>query len=180
MLFKRGKSLSLYKKIRDFFWPSIGWKRSFSYIKHRAIRINASNYAVAAGLAFGASISFTPVLGFHIIQSFVLCFIFRANFLAAILGTIFGNPWTFPLLFFISYKVGWLLLSVTGVDVMIAQNEIDMSFKAIKSAPWDILKPMFVGGYVMALITFPVFYSGFYVMVKSARAARLKIIKKKK
>jgi len=178
MVFKRSKKPPFWSQVKNFFWPSMGWKRSFLYIKHRAIRLNASNYSVAAGLAFGASISFAPTLGFHIIQCFFLCLIFRANFIASVLGTLIGNPWTFPLFFVLSYKVGWLLLNFTGINIPMAQD-IDFSFTAMKETPWAILTPMLVGGYLLALITFPLYYLGFHSMVKAARDARRTLIEGK-
>ena len=179
MVFKRRKKPSLWAQIKNFFWPSMGWKRSFIYIKHRTIRLNASNYAVAAGLAFGCSISFVPTLGFHIIQCFFLCLLFRANFIASVLGTIFGNPWTFPFLFLISYKVGWFVLNATGINIPF-NADIDLSFKSMSETPWALLTPMLIGGYLMAFLTFPLFYIGFYSMVKSARLARQKVIESKR
>lgn len=177
MVFKRAKKPSFRSRLKNAVWPSMGWKRFFTYIKHRAIRLNASNHAVSAGLAFGASISFAPTLGFHIIQCFFLCLIFRASFLASILGTLIGNPWTFPFLFLASYKVGWLILNVTGFDIPFAQD-IDFNFANMMDKPWAILTPMLIGGYIMAIVTFPFFYFGFHSMVKPARDARQKLIKK--
>lgn len=180
MVFKRRQRPSLTSQVKNFFWPSMGWKRSCVYIWHRAIRLQASNYAVAAGLAFGCSISFAPTLGFHILQSLLLCFIFRANYLAGILGTVFGNPWTFPFLFFTSYKMGWFLLNIIGIDTSFSEEEVSFTLNFIKETPWALFKPMLFGGYVMTLITFPVFYGGFYAMVRSARLARQRLIEAKK
>ncbi|MEM9468651.1 MAG: DUF2062 domain-containing protein [Pseudomonadota bacterium] len=176
MLFKRRLKKPFSHHLKNFFWPQMGWKRSCTYIKHRAIRLNASNYAVAAGLAFGCSISFVPTLGFHILQCMLLCFLFRANYLASILGTIFGNPWTFPFLFFISYKVGIFFIEIMGLSLPLGSQEFDITLSTIKEAPWAVLKPLLIGGYATALLTFPVFYLGFYVMVRSARTARKKLI----
>ena len=180
MVFKRRNRPSLWQQIKNFFWPSMGWKRSCLYIKHRAIRLNDSNYAVAAGLAFGCCISFAPTLGFHILQCLLLCFIFRANYLAGVLGTVFGNPWTFPFLFYASYKMGWLLLNFIGLDAPIPEEEVSFTLDVIKETPWALLKPMLLGGYMMGFLTFPVFYGGFYAMVRSARLARQQAIKNKK
>ncbi len=179
MVFKRKKKPKIWARLKNFFWPSMGWKRSFSYIKHRAIRLNASSYAVSAGLAFGASISFAPTVGFHILQCFFLCLIFRANFIASVLGTLIGNPWTFPFLSLISYKIGWLILNMAGLHAPFAQD-IDFSFSSMTQAPWAILTPMLIGGYIMAILTFPLFYFAFYSMIKPAREARRRLIKKAK
>ena len=180
MVFKRRQRPNLITQVKNFFWPAMGWKRSCSYVKHRAIRLQASNYAVAAGLAFGCSISFAPTLGFHILQCLLLCFIFRANYLAGILGTVFGNPWTFPFLFLISYKTGWFLLNMTGLETPFSETDLVLTWDTIKETPMALFIPMLIGGYTMILITFPMFYGSFYVMVRSARLARQTLIENKK
>ena len=52
----------------------------------------ASPYAIASGFACGSMVSFTPLLGLHFILAIVFAYIIRGNFVAALLGTIVGNP----------------------------------------------------------------------------------------
>ena len=73
-----------------------GLKRTLKYWLHRISRIPDSTYAISAGIAFGASISFTPFVGLHFILAGLLAWVFRANIIASAIGTIVGNPWTFP------------------------------------------------------------------------------------
>lgn len=106
MLFQRRIPETVSNKARNWIWPKQGWVRTLKYYKYRAIRIEDSSYSIAAGLAFGCAISFTPAFGTHLLQSALFCWIFRANWLAAALATTFGNPLTFPILWSISYYVG--------------------------------------------------------------------------
>ena len=74
--------------------------------RQKILRIKDFPEAVAIGLAWGTSISFTPLLGLHLIICYTGTFIMRGNMIAATVGTIIGNPWTFPFFFYLAYKLG--------------------------------------------------------------------------
>ena len=57
-------------------------------------------------MAWGAAVSFTPLLGFHLIICYLGTWLMRGNLIAATVGTIIGNPWTFPFIFYLDYKIG--------------------------------------------------------------------------
>mgnify|MGYP002008982002 CR=1 FL=1 len=69
-------------------------------------RIRDFPESVAIGLAWGAAVSFTPLLGLHLIICYSGTFLMRGNLVAATVGSVVGNPWTFPLFFFVAYKLG--------------------------------------------------------------------------
>ena len=69
-------------------------------------RIRDFPESVAIGLAWGTSISFTPLLGFHLIIIYLGTILMRGNLIAATVGSVIGNPWTFPFFFYFSYKLG--------------------------------------------------------------------------
>ena len=77
-------------------------------IKNKLIRIKDFPESVAIGLAWGASISVTPLLGLHLIICYTGTWLMRGNMIAATVGTIIGNPWTFPFFFYLDYKIGIL------------------------------------------------------------------------
>jgi len=103
---------------------------------------------------------------------FIFCKILRANFPAALLGTVFGNPWTFPLLFTISYFVGNFFLDVTGFDEALILWASETSFFKPDGEVIKKFIPTLIGGYIMAIVTFPLFYYGFYYLVTAGRASR--------
>lgn len=175
MLFKRRKRQSLWSRVRNLIWPKMGWARTFNYIKHRVLRLPSSASSIALGLASGCVVSWTPTFGFHILQCFVFCLLVRANFLAALLGTTFGNPWTFPILLWCSYQVGSYVLMFLGYgDLLLFDPDMHLIEK-FKEYPVEIFMPMLVGGYTLVFITFPLFYFPFYYMVKAGRAAQVKV-----
>ena len=75
----------------------------------KIFRIRDLPESIAIGLAWGAAVSFTPLLGFHILICFLGTFLMRGNLLAAAAGTVVGNPWTFPIIYFIGFEIGSLL-----------------------------------------------------------------------
>ena len=62
--------------------------------------------SVAIGMAWGVAVSFTPLLGLHLIICYLGTWLMKGNLIAATVGTIIGNPWTFPFIFYLDYKVG--------------------------------------------------------------------------
>lgn len=100
--------------ILSWLWPKSGIKRAAVYWWHRLARLPDTPHGIAAGVAAGAAISFTPFLGLHIILGSIVAFIIRGNYIGVVIGTLIGNPWTFPFIFALNYEVGAYFL---GVDV---------------------------------------------------------------
>lgn len=61
---------------------------------------------VAGGLAVGVLISFTPLIGLHMVMAAVAAYVLRLNLPAALVGAWFMNPVTAPVLLVAVYKVG--------------------------------------------------------------------------
>lgn len=175
MLFKRRDKQSVWARLRNIIWPSMGWKRSLIYLKYRVLRIPHSTHDIAMGLAAGCAVSWTPTWGIQILQCYIFCKIVRANFLAALLGTMFGNPWTFPFLIWVSYIVGSVFIDLTGLDYYFAFVGADTMMPDDGGRGLNNFAAMLIGGYILAVVTFPVFYYMFYYMVKAGRAAKVKV-----
>lgn len=73
-------------------------------------RLPDTPHGIAAGVAAGAAMSFTPFLGLHIILGSLIAFIIRGNYIGVIIGTFVGNPWTFPFIFALNYEIGAYIL----------------------------------------------------------------------
>ncbi len=84
-------------------------KKLFRIIKlqrYKITKIKDFPESVSVGMAWGAAVSFTPLLGFHLIICYLGTWLMRGNLIAATVGTIIGNPWTFPFIFYLDYKIG--------------------------------------------------------------------------
>lgn len=115
-MFSRRKKLNFLHRLRTWVWPRGGWIRTSRYVMHRVSRMPGTSYSIAAGFACGAAISFTPFVGTHFIWSALLAWVIRGNIIAALIGTIIGNPWTFPFIWVWLYESGNWLISGHGDD----------------------------------------------------------------
>jgi uncharacterized protein len=65
---------------------------------------------VARGLAIGVFVGITPTMPFQTALALALAVLFRGSKPAAVLGIWSGNPFTIPLLYLGSYKLGMFIL----------------------------------------------------------------------
>jgi uncharacterized protein len=65
---------------------------------------------VAAAIALGIGVGFSPFMGAHFLVAIALAFLFRLNRIDALLGTFVGNPWTLPPVYAAGYALGRQLL----------------------------------------------------------------------
>ncbi len=65
---------------------------------------------VAAAIALGIGVGFSPFMGIHFLIAIGLAFLFRLNRVDALLGTLLGNPWTLPPVYAAGYTLGRQLL----------------------------------------------------------------------
>ncbi|MBL4790518.1 MAG: DUF2062 domain-containing protein [Kordiimonadaceae bacterium] len=174
MLFRRKHQLPLWRRVIGWLWPRTGLKRAWTYIFHRIGRLPGTTHSIAAGLASGAAVSFTPFLGLHFLLGFVLAWFTRGNMWAAAIGTVVGNPWTFPLIFALTSAIGAFLL---GQDV--SAYVPPLSFVTLWEDPMaymasfiPIVFPLLIGGIPVAIFVWIVCYIGVKSAITSYRARR--------
>ena len=154
-MFKRRKKQPLFRRLLNLIWPKNGWKRASKYILLRLNRLKGTPREIAAGVACGVAISFTPFVGFHFVLAAITAWFVRGNILASALGTAAGNPWTFPLIWLSVFYCGlWL----TGGDASIAHHLnfydvfkesthalLSFDFSAFAHDIWSVFYPMLIG-----------------------------------
>ena len=143
--------------------------RIISYYKLRLARLPGSNYAISSGFACGAMVSFTPLLGFHFILAIIFAYLIRGNFIAALIGTVVGNPVTFPFIWGMIYKIGTY---VTNIKVEKINHEIN--FDMIVSQTYEIFFPMLVGGVIIAPLVWVITYFVIYSFITSFKRRKNK------
>jgi uncharacterized protein (DUF2062 family) len=150
MILKRRDTIGWRRKIRNLFWPEIGFQRTAKYVSLKINRISGSPHAIALGFAAGAFASFTPLIGFHFVLAALLAWFIGGNILASAIGTSIGNPLTFPFIWFITHNTGSWLLGQQGKDsISIAGPEAGMGLLftspgAFFSELWAGLEPVFL------------------------------------
>jgi uncharacterized protein (DUF2062 family) len=72
---------------------------------------------VAAAVALGVGIGFSPFIGFHFFLAVALAFVFRLNKLDTVIGSFAGNPWTLPAFYAAGYRLGRAILGFAPARV---------------------------------------------------------------
>jgi len=174
-MFKRRNPLPIHKKAGEFVWPSGGWRRSGTYVAHRLRRLPGTPYRIAAGFASGAAISFTPFIGLHFVLAAGLAVLVRGNVIAAAIGTVVGNPWTFPFIWLWVYSLGSWILGSHGLTEL----PKDLSFQHIFENPMEVLLPMTVGGIPTAVAAWFAFFWPLQRTVAEYQKARRRRLRKR-
>lgn len=110
MVFKRRSKRSYGQIVVETVYPRGGWRRAISYIIHRLRRLPDEPHRIARGVAAGIFVSFTPFFGLHLLLGAGLAWLMRGNIVAALLGTLVGNPVTFPFIMALSVELGSTIL----------------------------------------------------------------------
>ena len=153
-------------------------KKYFDNIREKLKEIKATPYEIAAGFACGVAVSFTPFVGFHSILAMSFAFCIRASIIAALIGTLFGNPWTFPFIWIMVLYVGELFLRSgnhqTEVDFeAVFFQAFDMlkncNFDGFLRDVWPVLYPMIIGSIPFCLLSWIITYIIAERMIKKSR-----------
>lgn len=178
MVFKRRKSLGFWQLAREWIYPKSGWRRAIEYVGHRVKRLPDTPHKIALGFACGVFVSFSPFFGLHFVYAGILAWLVRGNVLASFIGTLVGNPLTFPFIGTTALTVGHKIMGIEGEaasfsalkDAFVeAGAGIGQSIGAAfgldepaldKLGPfwWEVFVPYFVGGIGPGLITATIFY----------------------
>ncbi|MBL8583567.1 MAG: DUF2062 domain-containing protein [Rhizobiaceae bacterium] len=153
MLFGRKSPVGLRERVRVAMWPRRSFRRSAKYFAKRALRLRATPHAIAAGVSAGVFVSFLPIPGFHFFIAALFAWLIAGNVVASAIGTAFGNPLTFPVIWASCYEVGRAILpgpataSAAPLDMTHALAHFDVQ------ELWEpLLKPITVGAVPLGLI----------------------------
>jgi uncharacterized protein len=146
-MFRRRQKPSPVRRLREFFWPSMGFRRSTRYLAHRVARMPGTPSSIALGFACGVGVIFTPFVGLHLVIALVLAWALRGSVLAAAIGTLASNPWTIPPILIGTYKLGARMLGTHSHHHL----PHDVSFLYMLHHPLQLLLPMFLGSIPMGI-----------------------------
>lgn len=189
MILKRRKAVSVWRRVRNFFWPEIGFQRAAKYMGHKVNRITGSPHAIALGFAAGAFASFTPAVGFHFVLAAIIAWVLGANILASAIGTSVGNPLTFPFIWIGTHNLGSFLLGVEGRnDISLSGPEGGLAlmladpgtfFAELWAGLEPVFWPMFIGSIPLGLACGALFYCFLKPMVRRYKVRRAKLREKR-
>ena len=188
MPFGRKKKKRLITSIYNFIKIFFAFSRTKKYISLSIKRMKGSPQALSLGLATGLSISFTPFIGLHALLAIFISWVIGGSMAAALIGTLFGNPWTFPFIWYFTFEIGQFInygflsheeefsfknikkeistLLVILKNIIIFANipELEENFEKLKLIPF-----MIVGSIPLVFITWILSYFSFLIIFKSYR-----------
>ena len=184
-MFRRREKPGFLFRLRTWVWPTGGWLRAATYVLHRLARMPGSSYSIAAGFACGAAVSFTPFVGTHFLWASLAAWLVRGNIIVALIGTVIGNPWTFPFIWVWLYESGnWLLRGNTHTGENIPDfystfsNMTDallrFNIEALIESAAPVVWPMFVSGIPTAFVVWFLFYIPLKKMIDGYQHRRRK------
>ncbi|MCM1323458.1 MAG: DUF2062 domain-containing protein [Acetobacter sp.] len=140
--------MSLLKKM------GLGLQRIYQKTISKLDSLKGTPQSIAKGFATGVAMSFTPFVGFHILLSLIVAKITKQNGIAATLGTIAGNPWTFPFIWYATLHLGHFLLGTDAPEIPINfkiffsklfHAVITLDFNAFLNDILPVFIPMLIG-----------------------------------
>ena len=136
-MFKRREKRSIFRFFYEVIFSLKGISRAIEYVGIRLKRIPDTPHKISLGMSCGIFASFTPLFGLHFLIAGLLSYLLRANVLASLIGTFFGNPITFPIITVFNLKLGeWILGSSeysSGDGGKIFEGFLDFIFLIYKS-----------------------------------------------
>ena len=181
---KKKLIISIYNFIKIFF----AFSRTKKYISLSIKRIKGTPQALSLGLATGIAISFTPFIGLHALLAIFISWVIGGSMAAALIGTLFGNPWTFPFIWYFTFEIGQfinygflpyeeefsfkiikkeistLLVILKNIIVFANIPELEENVGKLKLIPF-----MIVGSIPLVFITWIVSYFSLYIIFRSYR-----------
>lgn len=126
------------------------------------------NKNLALSVAVGVFVGFTPTVGFHTIILYLFSRTFKKSFLAAFIGSCFpsGTPWQIPLVYFLGYKLGVLML---GRE---AFSNVSLGYLRLLNAKQIIVllgKPLLLGSFSLAVLGGLISYPIALIILKKTR-----------
>ena len=163
---------------------------------HRLRRLPDTPHRICVGIAAGTFVSFLPLWGLHFLLAALLAWLFRGNILAALLGTFFGNPITFPLIAVGALELGNMLIggvhSMKFAEVMAAMGyatgEMTANLFALFTSEavtwertrvflWRVFFPFMLGGTILGIPTALAMYYLCLPLVQAYQRGRIKRLK---
>ena len=144
---KKRLIISIFNFIKIFF----AFSRTKKYISLSIKRIKGTPQALSLGLATGIAISFTPFIGLHALLAIFISWVIGGSMAAALIGTLFGNPWTFPFFFYLDYKIGVLFYFEKMKEYEFKLNFLVKNFE-------ELFFPTFFGSIPVAILVWLITY----------------------
>ena len=165
------------------------WARAMRWIRYqylRIVRMNATPYSIAMGMAVGIFAGFLPIVPLQTTLTVVLCLPLRANPVVGFMGTWISNPFNWVPFYYFLYVVGRAMVPWDVPDMQVEQFKIllqTLDVRQFATFGKDLLecfKVMVLAGVVMGI---PSAVASFFLTRKAVvgyrRRRELRLLKKR-
>ncbi len=123
------------------------WRVVLRKALRRVIYSRSSSQSIAAGVALGVFIGFTPTVGFQMVIAALTATVLRVNRLAAIFPVWITNPFTIVPIYYFEYRVGtWVWFSRGGPHVVERLEVLATRISAVTITDfWATMGAVFAG-----------------------------------
>ncbi|MFC1822845.1 DUF2062 domain-containing protein [Thermodesulfobacteriota bacterium] len=133
-------------------------KRSLQRVYIRFIRIRGEPNNIALGFALGLFVGMSPSMGAQTVIAIFLAALLKWNKISAAIGVWITNPFTAPVIYLVTYRIGAKLLGVTKNYTPNDEPTLTIVEKMLQKAP-DIFWALIVGGIIVGI---PLAIIGYY------------------
>jgi uncharacterized protein len=122
-------------------------KRWVRYNFLRIIRTKGTPHSTALGMGVGVFVGFLPIIPFQTAVALTVSFALRCGKVSAVLGTLVTNPLNIPIMYYLFYRVGSLVVPVGHYRFDPKHVELASLFHK----GWEVVLSMFIGGLLFAI-----------------------------
>jgi uncharacterized protein len=176
------RRVTWWQHVSEMVWPSMGARAFGRWLLLKLLRAADDPHRVALGFAFGVWVSFTPWLGLHLALAWSLCWLAGGSYLAALMGSWVGNPWTYALMWWGGLQIGRAMLDIQAVADERVMDGLTLGalWERFDQLFYDVLWPMSVGGVILGAVVGSLFYALIYVLVQHYYdAKRVRLLERK-
>ena len=126
----------------------------FAHFIRKLLALEDTPERIARAFALGVFLAFSPLIGLHLFLGFGLAFFCGLNRIALLLGLFINNPWTLIPIYAAGTYLGGLVMgfpqrpTLPSFELRLLWSS---DFWAQLAGHWHILKPMFVGSFVLSV-----------------------------
>ena len=165
------------------------WRVALRKALRRIMYSRSSTPSIAAGVALGVFVGFTPTVGLQMLIAALLATAFRVNVLAAVVPVWITNPFTLMPIYFFEFQVGsWVTGSRGGAQVIgrltdLFEKASEISIRdfwrttgrvlsATGQLGGDVLVPLVVGSLIVGVVSAAAVYPAMLWTVSAVRRRR--------
>ena len=148
-------------------------RRRIEHYTRRILSFDDPPERLALAFTLGVFLSFTPLLGFHLVLGLAAAFLFGLNRVALLVGLAINNPWTLLPYYALATWLGGLLIGFpTGSPLPGFEwsQFHDAGFWRQLLQQWHYLIPMALGSTILAVLSAALSYPLALHAIKRGRA----------